>query len=114
MKKAVLSPLCSGVVIPGLGQVINHQLKKGGAILIAVFILFSCGMITLFHIIKHVMKSMGPYEAGTGAFIDKLKSEDFTLIWYLVAALAVIWLYSVVDAYLAGKKLDQNKEEDLL
>ncbi|MCD6560449.1 MAG: hypothetical protein J7L16_01645 [Deltaproteobacteria bacterium] len=114
MKKAVLSPLCSGVVIPGLGQVINHQLKKGGAILIAVFILFSCGITILYHIIKHVMIGIGPYETRTGVIIDKFKSEDFSLIWCLLAALAVIWLYSVVDAYLTGKKLDQNKERDRL
>jgi hypothetical protein len=33
MQKAIMSPLCSGLVIPGLGQIINQDLKKGIIIL---------------------------------------------------------------------------------
>ena len=38
MKKSIISPLCSALIIPGLGQVINNNIKKGLIILGIVFV----------------------------------------------------------------------------
>jgi TM2 domain-containing membrane protein YozV len=113
MKKAILSPLCSGLVIPGLGQVINQQPKKGICILILVFFMFVATMIELYLIISRAFET----KAGTSdpvAFIDKLAAQNFSLLWYLVTAFAILWFYSVLDAYITGKKLDRLGERDRL
>jgi hypothetical protein len=111
MKKAILSPLCSGLVIPGLGQVINQQLKKGGCLLILVLLLFIATMIKLYLLISKAFETKAG-TPGTLSFMDKIEAQNFSLLWYLLTAFAILWLYSVLDAYIAGKKLDRLEERD--
>ena len=113
MKKAILSPLCSGLVIPGLGQVINQQLKKGVCILFLVFVLFVGTMIKLYLIIRGVFETK-PDTSNTIAVMDKLPAQDLSLLWYLLTGFAFLWFYSVLDACLTGRKVDQLEERDRL
>ncbi len=113
MKKAILSPLCSGLVIPGLGQVINQQLKKGICVLILVFFLFVAALVELYLIISKVFETKAG-TSGTVAFMDKLAAQNLSLLWYLLIAFAILWFYSVLDAYMTGKKLDRLEERDRL
>lgn len=112
MKKTIVSPLCSGLVIPGLGQVINQDLKKGVCILSLVFILFIAGIIKLYRIMSNVLGNMDMNQADPGMIMARLRAEDPSILWYLLLALAVLWFYSVLDAYLRGKKIDQSVEGD--
>lgn len=113
MKKAILSPLCSGLVIPGLGQVINQQLKKGICILILVFVLFVGTMIKLYLIIRGVFGTK-PDTSDTVAVMDKFAAQDLSLLWYLLTAFTILWFYSVLDACITGRKMDQLGERDHL
>ena len=108
MKKALLSPLCSAFVIPGLGQIINQHLKKGSCILFAVFILFVAGIVILIRLINAVQKAETINPSHSPYLIDRLRAADYSAFWYLLVAFGLIWLYSVLDAFLTGKKLDQN------
>ena len=108
MKKAILSPLCSALVIPGLGQIINQHLKKGSCILFVVFILFVAGIVILSRLINAVQKAEMINPSHPPYIIDRLRASDCSAFWYLVMAFGLIWLYSVLDAYLAGRKLDQD------
>jgi hypothetical protein len=113
MKKALVSPLCSGLVIPGLGQIINQDLKKGIVILAAIFLLFVMGIIKLVRLIHAVFRT-GPVNLSDPEMImAKLRAEDPSILWYMAAAFVVIWFYSVLDAYLGGRKLDRSEEGDL-
>jgi hypothetical protein len=113
MKKAILSPLCSGLVIPGLGQVVNQQLKKGTCILILVFFLFFAILVKLYLIIRAVLENTA-VASGNVSFMDKLAAQNISLLWYLLTAFAILWFYSVLDAYTTGKKLDRLEEMDRL
>ena len=113
MKKAILSPLCSGLVIPGLGQVINQQLAKGIAILVLVFFVFIATLIKLYLIISKVFETKTG-ASDTIAVMDKLAEQNLSLLWYLITAFAILWFYSVLDAYVTGKKLDRLEERDRL
>ncbi len=108
MKKAIASPLCSGLVIPGLGQIINQDLKKGVCILSLVFILFIAGIIKLYLIMSNTLENMDMNQADPGIIMARLRAEDLSILWCLLMALAVLWLYSVLDAYLSGRKMDQS------
>jgi len=112
MKKAILAPLCSALVIPGLGQIINQHLIKGGCILFAVFILFVSGIFTLYHLMSAALKAELINPGHSPDIMDRLKTADFSVLWYFLVAFALIWIYSVVDAYLTGRKLDQPGEGD--
>lgn len=98
MKKIILAPLCSALIIPGLGQIVNREIKKGGLILGAVFLLFVAGSIKLVFILKSMVSQSG---SGSDAPSHILEQGDFLL---LIGAFFVLWFYSVIDAFLkAGK-----------
>jgi hypothetical protein len=107
MKKAVLSPLCSAFVIPGMGQVLNQHLRKGVFILATVFVLFVASIVKLYQIINTVFMSAGADNPGSLSIMDRFKGEDLSILWLLLAAFAILWLYSIIDAFLIGKKIDR-------
>ena len=106
MKKAVVSPLCSGLVIPGLGQIINQDLKKGIILLAAVFLLFVMGIIKLVRLIHAVFRTGSVDLSDPETIMAKLRAEDPSILWYMAAAFVIIWFFSVLDAYLRGRKID--------
>ena len=107
MQKALISPLCSGLVIPGLGQIINQELKKGIIVLCAVFVLFVAGIIRLLQIIHSVFRSGHTDLSDPQALMVRLGAEDSTLLWFLGVAFVILWVYAVVDAFMGGRKMDQ-------
>ncbi len=106
MKKAIASPLCSAFIIPGLGQIINADLKKGIILLCMVFLMFIFGVIKLVRLI-HTVFSSGEIAPSTTEILNRLRAEDFSVLWYLLLAFAILWFYSVVDAFLKGRKIDR-------
>lgn len=114
MKKAFVSALCSALVIPGLGQIMNQHVKKGVSILLAIFLLFVAGVIKLFHLTQAVLKDIENNRSDPGGLMDTLRAQDISLLWYLLGALTILWFYSVLDAYLTGKKIDQRGGKDRL
>ena len=106
MKKAVVSPLCSGLVIPGLGQIINQDFKKGIIILAAVFLLFVMGIIKLVYLINAVFRTGSVDLSDPEMIMAKLRAEDPSMLWFMAAVFVIIWFFSVVDAYLKGRKID--------
>ena len=114
MQKAILSPICSGLVIPGLGQIINQDLKKGIIILCAVFTLFVAGIIRLLQIINSVFRSGHTDLSDPQALMARLGAEDTTMLWLLGVAFVAVWVYAVVDAFVGGKKMDKLESGDLM
>ena len=110
MKKAVVSPLCSGLIIPGLGQIINQDLKKGIILLAAVFLLFVMGIIKLVYLIHAVFRTGSVDLSDPEMIMAKLRAEDPSTLWYMAAVFILIWFFSVVDAYLGGRKIDKSEE----
>ncbi|MBC8466816.1 MAG: hypothetical protein JRF52_12850 [Deltaproteobacteria bacterium] len=108
MKKAVVSPLCSGLVIPGLGQIINQDLKKGIIILAAVFLLFVMGIIKLVYLINAVFRTGSVDLSDPEMIMAKLRAEDPSILWFMAAVFVIIWFFAVVDAYLRGRKIDKG------
>ena len=110
MKKAIVSPLCSALVIPGLGQVLNQHLRKGGGILLAIFIIFVVGVVKLYRMLNTSFKGIDIKNPDTSMIMDRLMAEDTFLLWCLIIALGILWFYSVVDAFLSGRKIDRLEE----
>ncbi len=113
MQKAIMSPLCSGLVIPGLGQIINQELKKGIILLCAVFALFVAGIIRLLQVINAVFRSGQIDVSDPEALMARISAQDYTLLWCLGVAFAVLWIYAVADAYMGGRKMDQHEAGDV-
>lgn len=110
MKKYIVAPLCSAFIIPGLGQIINRNLKKGLCILCLVFVLFVAGTIKLAFTIRSLFRDSEMTSLNSATLGERLQGEDFTLLWVLVILFGVVWLYSVIDAFWTGKKMQSHGE----
>ncbi len=36
------------------------------------------------------------------------EGADLSLLWYLLSAFGILWIYSVMDAYLTGRKMERQ------
>jgi NADH:ubiquinone oxidoreductase subunit 5 (subunit L)/multisubunit Na+/H+ antiporter MnhA subunit len=108
MKKAILAPLCSALVIPGMGQVINHDLKKGAAILGGAFVLLVATAVKFFQVLSGALEASWADPSKQSFLIDQLRTQDLSLMKWVSGAFLLIWSYSIIDAFLRGKKLDQS------
>ena len=113
MKKAIMSPLCSGLIIPGLGQIMNQDLKKRGLLLSGVFFLFIAGIIKLVYLIHSIFRSGNIDIADTEMIMARLRAEDLTLLWAMAVLFVLLWVYSVVDAYVGGRRIDEMEKGNL-
>jgi len=43
------------------------------------------------------------------SFLQALQEENLGLLWIMVALFAVIWGYSVIDAFVSGRRLEAKK-----
>ena len=114
MKQYILSPICSAFVVPGMGQVLNHNLKKGGIILGIVLILIVNATIQIALIIKSIFREMEPGLFPLEKYLERFMQEDLSLLFYLLMAFAVIWVYSVADAFWVGLKIEKQAGGDSL
>jgi hypothetical protein len=105
MKQPFLAVILSALVVPGLGQIINHHFKKGIILLVIVFILFIAGTIQLAMLLSnYVLKSPSINPLDTGSVIQELQTQDLTFLWITLIIFGVVWLYAVADAFLGGRK----------
>ncbi len=109
MKKYIIASICSAFIVPGLGQVINEQIKKGLLLLGLVFILLVAVTVKLAVIINHLSADLDLANISLKEISEKLASEDLSLITILTLCFAVIWIYSIIDAFWAGWKIERGK-----
>jgi len=110
MKKTLLSPLCSGLVIPGLGQVLNRQLKKGLILLVGIFVVFIGLVIQLYKFLIFVLDRLNEYPLNPEGILKAFADYDTTKIYVAAIIFMAIWLYSVLDALIYGIKLDRQEK----
>jgi len=108
MKKYILSPLCSAFIVPGLGQILNGQLKKGTVILVLVFIFIIGFTIIIAFIILPYVNQYGLHLTLQEGLTRVLSEKNITPLLFLFVFFAFIWLYSVLDAFLIGIKKEKK------
>lgn len=105
MKQRFLAAILSALVVPGLGQVINRQIKKGIVLMIIVFILFIAGTVQLAILLTASIQGgqiLSPMDTMT--VLQNLQYQDLSILWIIVIIFGIVWLYAVVDSFLGGKK----------
>ena len=111
MKQYILSVLGSALIVPGLGQVLNRQVKKGLLIMGIVFVLTIGGIIKLADIIMKLLPQLKPGELTGEIITEKLHEIELSAIWFILVILLVIWIYSVCDAFIVGKRLENERNK---
>ena len=111
MKKAIASPLCSAFIIPGLGQILNREVKKGLLLLGGVFLLLIVGIIKMVQLVKAILEPGNLETRSPDEIMARIRMEDPSLLWVILAVFVALWLYSVIDAFLKGRKIDRTEED---
>jgi TM2 domain-containing membrane protein YozV len=109
MKKYIIAPFCSAFIVPGLGQIINEQIKKGLLLLGLVFILLVAVTVKLAVVINRLMADVDLANIDLKEITEKMMSEDLSLISILALCFAGIWIYSIIDALWTGWKIERGK-----
>ena len=112
MKKYIMSPLCSAFVVPGLGQVLNQRILKGLILMALVFILLIAIIVDIVFLIFSLLWDVETVGiGGTYSIIRTLFLQgNLSTLWILLIISIILWLYSIVDAFFDGLKIEKGKK----
>jgi hypothetical protein len=109
MRKAIVAPLLSGFVFPGLGQIYLKMYLRG----LIIMILVTAGLVVMIGIasfdameaLQALLIRDGDVDMGT--VVRMAMQSSLSDRFYFKAALfsvIVCWVFSIVDAYIIGKR----------
>ncbi|HJV67254.1 MAG TPA: hypothetical protein VJ550_16085 [Geomonas sp.] len=115
MKKSVKGALLSGIIFPGLGQLWQKHYLRGFALVVAV--MASLAVIAMKAAQQaYVILEKAESEGGTADLVAILNmasrasaTPDDLKTGAAFAVLLLCWGVGIVDAYLAGRKLDRQQ-----
>jgi TM2 domain-containing membrane protein YozV len=110
MNQATKAALFSALLFPGWGQFYLKHHKRGFLFIVPVLI----GALTIVWMFIQAATTVikaAPFRKGTVQFsqviqvaVDAFKALDFFSLLIILLLLAVLWILSIIDAYLLGKK----------
>lgn len=117
MKKSLKGALISGLVFPGLGQVILKGYKRGAILILMI----SVGMLIFvikaveqaFIILENIEAAGGAIDMNAllnAASVASTSPANSTMN-YALSFILLCWLYSIIDAYLLGRRRDREISE---
>ena len=111
MNLASKAALFNILLVPGWGQIYLKRYKKGIAIIIAV----TAGALSILWSIVQTTISIlriSPFKKGTVTFeavvkltINSIKETNISYLRSLLFLIMMLWIFSIIDAYATGKKL---------
>lgn len=114
MRRAIISPILSGLVIPGLGQLVNRQVGKGAFMVAAASLLFMATLGFALHKITQAVIALEGYAGPDkiGALRAQLAKEGTVWLWVLGGLMAALWIYGIYDAWQGGRARDAQLAEE--
>lgn len=111
MDKAKKAALYSALLFPGWGQIYLKYYKRGLVFIVTILAgTLSLAMAVI--VSGHAIIKAAPFKQGTVQFADVIRvciksfqAIDLKLFLLMITLLLVLWILSIVDAYLLGKKL---------
>jgi len=112
MNNSLKGAFLSGLIFPGLGQVVLKYYKRGAVIMLTVLVSLS---IIVVKAVQHALAILEKIESEGGAIsmstISGAATQASTISGSLTFDLALLlvilcWIIEVVDAYRIGKKKD--------
>ncbi|MFH1091940.1 MAG: DUF5683 domain-containing protein [Pseudomonadota bacterium] len=115
MKHQLRAALCSALILPGVGQILNRQISKALVmigVMTGLLVVFIIKLVSVFSIVMGVM--FNPQQAAeTGRLPAEAAAKyaaDVRVLFIVVGLGLGLWVYSVVDAYLYGRRLGTAEE----
>lgn len=101
--------LLSGLVFPGIGQWMLGDKKKAVSIVLSELFLVPFLMYRIFYLVYNTLVPSGDITQMKidPDLIQKIHRMAYVDNWWLLAIILGIWIYSIVDAVIVGKKLEK-------
>jgi len=112
MKNSVKGALLSGLVFPGLGQVVLRHYKRGVALMLTVslslLILVMKAIRQAFIILKKIEAEGLVINMNTiSSTAAKVSTASDSLVYnFILLLITFLWISGIVDAYRLGRKMD--------
>ncbi len=112
MNNSLKGAFLSGIVFPGLGQVMLKQYKRGIAlmliVLVSLFVIVAKAVQQALAILEKVKEGGETIDFSTISNIaaDASSTSDSLLFHFALLLIMLCWIIGVVDAYKIGKKKD--------
>ena len=112
MNNSLKGALLSGLIFPGVGQIVLKHYKRGAVIMLTVLVSLS---VVVVKAVQHALAILEKIESDGGAISMSTISNAATqasttsgsLTFNLLLLLVILcWIIGVVDAYRIGKKKD--------
>jgi beta-lactamase regulating signal transducer with metallopeptidase domain len=112
MNNSLKAAVLSGLIFPGLGQIVLKHYKRGAVIMLTVLVSLS---VVVAKAVQHALTILEKIESEGGAIsmstisnaATQASATSASLTFNLVLLLVTLcWIIGVVDAYRIGKKKD--------
>ena len=116
MSNSLKAALLSGLVFPGIGQVVLKRYRRGVVLMLIVlaclFIIVAKAVQQAFSILKQIELAGGTInvDAISNAAIQSSTNSGSLLFNSILLLIIVCWILGVVDAYRIGKKRDLEEQ----
>ena len=116
MSNSLQAALLSGLVFPGLGQVVLKRYRRGVVLMLIVLaclsVIAAIALQRAFAILKQIESAGGAIDmdAILNAAAQSSTTSDSLVVNYVSLLLIVCWVFGVVDAYRIGRKRDLEEQ----
>jgi hypothetical protein len=114
MKKSLKGALLSGLVFPGAGQIALKHMARGTALICIILISFGViiakGTQIALAVLQKIEAAGGVLDIQTitEASNRAVISSDSYIMHGGILLILLCWIFSIIDAYRIGKKLDKE------
>ncbi len=114
MTNAEKAMLLSGLVFPGLGQLVLKCYVRGVALTLASFV---CFYLLIENAVQQALAIVDKIDLSGGLVAEQViaavvsevgKTADTGAITLVLLALMILWLIGIVDAYVIGSRKDRQ------
>jgi hypothetical protein len=115
MNNAIKGALLSGLVFPGLGQLVLRQYRRGILIMLTVSISLSVIVVKAILIARDILQKVElqgdviDLNAITDAATRESLQSGSIMLNLLLIIIIICWIAATVDAYRSGRKLDRER-----
>jgi len=112
MKNSLKGAFWSGLIFPGLGQVVLKHYKRGAVIMLMVLVGMSIVVVKAVHsalaILENIESEVGAISMSSiSNAATQASTTSGSLTFNLVLLFTILcWIFGVVDAYRIGKEQD--------
>ena len=110
MNLATKAALLNALILPGWGQIYLRNYKKGIWIIIATVAGILSILWSVVQTTKNILK-IAPLKKGIFTFsavvnlaIDSIKALNLSYLFLILLSMILLWIFSIIDAYMVGKK----------